>query len=204
MTDDMQSIRSDLAFLKTMAADAGPLPRIVGWQFAAPGLIYGPATILAWAIVRGLVPLSQKFAGALGLWPTLIYLPVLAVLVLATRRPPAGTATRAMAGAWSGVGLTTLSVIAVIFIAGAKLHVPGMWQVWTSICFSLWGAGWWAFAVLRRDKRWFVVAVGSLLNAVINACLIGTPEQILGTGIGILCWLTGPGLVIALQPRPRA
>jgi hypothetical protein len=204
MTDEMQSIRDDLAFLKSLAADDGPFPRVVGLQFLIPGVLYGAAAILAWAIVRGLVPLSDSFAGQLGLWTTVIYIPILIVLVLASRRPPPGTASRAIAVAWSGVGLTTLSVIAVIFIAGARLHVPGMWQVWVSICFSLWGAAWWAFALLRHSRSWFIVAAGSMLTAVINACLIGTPEVILGCGVGILLWLAGPGLVITLSPRPRA
>lgn len=201
MTDEMQSIRDDLAFLKAMAADDGPLPPMVGLQLLVPGLLYGLAAVLAWAIMRGYVPLSQSFAGQLGLWPTVIYIPVLIVMIAVTRRPTPGTATRAVTAAWSGVGLTTLSMLAVIFIAGARLHVPNAWQIWTSICFSLWGAAWWALAVLRRDKGWFIIAAGSLMTAIVNACLIGTPEEILGCGLGILCWLGGPGLLIVLRSR---
>jgi hypothetical protein len=201
MTDEMQSIRDDLAFLKALAADDGPLPRMAGIQFLLPGLIYGLSTLLAWAIMRGLVPLSQGFAGQLGLWPTVIYIPALIVLLFIARKPQPGTATRAIVGAWSGVGLTTLSMLAVIFIAGSRLHIPGVWQVWTSICFSLWGAAWWVFALLRRNKAWFVVAAGSFMTAIINATLIGTPEEILGCGLGILLWLGGPGLVITLRGR---
>ena len=203
MTDEMQSIRDDLAFLKALANDDGPLPRMMGLQLLVPGVLYGVPTILAWAISRGLAPLPQSFAGQLGIWPTAIYLPILFVLLALTRRPPPGTATRAIVAAWSGVGLTTLSMVAAIFIAGARLHVDGIWQVWTSVCFSLWGAAWWVLAVLRRDKSWFVVAAGSLITAVINACLVNTPEVLLGCGLGILCWLGGPGLIIALSPRPR-
>ena len=203
MTDEMQSIRDDLAFLKSLAADDGPFPRTVGLQFLAPGVLYGLAAVLAWAIVKGLVPLPESFAGQLGLWPTVVYLPILLVLIVTGRRPPAGTASRAMVVAWSGVGLTTLSMLAVIFIAGARLNVPGIWQVWTSICFSLWGAAWWAFAVLRRNRAWFIVAAGSLMTAVVNAVLIGTPEELLGCGLGILFWLGGPGLVITLRGASR-
>jgi hypothetical protein len=203
MTDEMQSIRDDLAFLKALAADDGPLPRLVGLQFLLPGVLYGLAAILAWAITRGLAPLPQSVAGQLGIWPTVIYIPVLIVLIAMSRRPPPGTATRAIVAAWSGVGLTTLSMLAVIFIGGARMHVDGIWQIWTSICFSLWGAAWWVLAVLRRNKNWFIVAAGSLLTAVINACLINTPEVLLGCGLGILLWLGGPGLIIVFSPRPR-
>ncbi len=164
-------------------------------------MIYGLAAVLAWAIVRGFTPLPLSFAGQLGLWPTVIYIPILIVLLATARRPQPGTASRAMVVAWSGVGLTTLSMLAVIFIAGARLHVSGAWQVWTSICFSLWGAAWWAFAVLRRDKAWFVVAAGSLITAVINACLIGTPDELLGAGLGVLLWLGGPGLAMTVRSR---
>ncbi len=49
MTDEMQSIRSDLAFLKSMAADEGSLPWVVGACFFAAGVIYGLPIIAVWA-----------------------------------------------------------------------------------------------------------------------------------------------------------
>lgn len=205
MTDQIQAIRADLAFMKSLAADEGPIPGIVGAHFLAAGLIYGPPAILAWAIMRGFVDLPLGLAGQMGLWPTVVYLPVMALLILRTPRPKPGAATgRAMVVGWSGVGLTTGAMLAVIFIAGARLHEPRMWQVWTSICFTLWGAAWWVVAMLRRNKGWLVVALGSFVNAVVNACLIATPEEILGAAVGILLWLAGPGLWIMIRDRSRA
>ena len=205
MTDQIQSIRDDLAYLKGIAADEGRLPGFIGGQFLAAGLIYGLPALASWAITRGLVDLPQSWAGQMGLWPTVVYIPVMILLFLRTPRPaPAGSTGRAMGVAWSGVGLVTLAMLAVIFIAGARLHVSQMWQVWTSICFALWGAAWWVVAVLRRDKWWFLVALGSLITAVLNACLIGTPDVVLGCGVGILLWLGGPGAAIMLRARRTA
>ncbi|HEY5410461.1 MAG TPA: hypothetical protein VIJ94_07015 [Caulobacteraceae bacterium] len=205
MTDEMQSIRSDLAYLKGLAADDGRLPGVIGAHFLAAGLIYGLPTLLAWAIMRGVVDLPLSWIGAMGLWPTVVYIPVMILLILCTPRPKPGAATgRGVAVAWSGMGLTTGAMLATLFIAGARLHVPQTWQVWTSVCFVLWGAAWWIVAVMRRDRWWFLVSLGSLITAVINACLIGTPEELLGCGIGILLWLAGPGVVILLRSRPAA
>ncbi len=205
MSDQIQSIRDDLAFMKSMAADEGRLPGIIGVHFLAAGLIYGLPALAAWAILRGLVDVPQSWAGQMGLWPTVVYIPVMILLFLRAPRPTPGAATgRALAVAWSGMGLISIATLAVIFIGGARLHVSQMWQVWTSVCFILWGAAWWVVAVLRRDRWWFLVAVGSLITAVINACLIGSPDEMLGCGVGILLWLAGPGALIILRARPAA
>ena len=159
---------------------------------------------MAWAIFRRLVDVPQAIAAGMGLWPTVVYIPVMLLIFLRTPKPKPGAAQgRAMVVGWSGVGLVTLTMLAVIFIAGARLHESQMWQVWTSICFALWGAAWWVVAVLRRSKGWLLVALGSLANAVVNACLVSTPEEILGCGVGILLWLAGPGFWIMFHDRSR-
>jgi hypothetical protein len=205
MSDQIQSIRDDLAFLKSMAADEGHLPWVVGGNFLAAGVIYGVPTVLAWAQIRGLIDIPGAWTGTIGLWATLLFVPISVVLSLKGPKPKPGSSTgRAFAAAWSGMGLTTITVVAVILIAGWRLHVPMMWQVWTSVCFALWGAAWWVVAMLRPRRGWVWVALGSLANALVNAFLVGSRDELLGCGIGILLWLGGPGLMILLQNRSRA
>ena len=203
MTDEMQSIRSDLAFLKTVAADEGTLPWMVGASFLAAGLVYGLPIIVAWAAVRGVIDAAGPWTSQIGLWSTAVFIPLQLLITIKGPRPAPGASTgRAFVPAWSGIGLATLVMVAVIFIAGARLHVQLMWQVWTSICFALWGLAWWVVAMLRPGRGWIWVAVGSFLTALANACLIGGPDEILGCGIGILLWLGAPGLMIMLR-APR-
>jgi hypothetical protein len=204
MTDQMQSIRSDLAFLKAVAADEGELPWTAGANFLAGGLIYGLPLLPVWAQMRGLIDIPGPWPGQVSLWSTAVFVPLSILLALKGPRPkPGASMGRAVIAAWSGVGLTTLAMLAVIFIAGARLHVDLMWQVWTSICFALWGAAWWVVAILRPRRGWMLVALGSLATAVVNALLIGSPDEVLGCALGILLWLAGPGLLVMLRARAR-
>lgn len=205
MTDDIQSLRSDLAFLKTVAADEGRLPWVVGASFLAAGLVYGLPIIAAWAKVRGLIDVPGAWDSQVGIWSTVVFVPLqICISVFGPKPAPGGSMGRAFIPAWSGIGLTTIVMVVVIFIAGARLHVPQMWQVWTSICFALWGLAWWVVAMLRPGRGWLWVALGSLATALANSLLIGTPDEILGCAIGILVWLAAPGLMIMLSAPKQA
>lgn len=205
MTKDIDAIREDLAFMKNLAEDTGRLPGVIGAHFVTAAVIYGPPILLAWATLRGLVDLPQGWTSGIGLWATLVYIPVMGVLIWkGPRRPIPGSPTgRAVMAAWSGVGLTTMTVIAVVFTAGARLHEPGMWQVWCSLCFALWGAAWYGVAILRPRRGWIWVAFGSYAQAIVNAFLISTPDLLLSLGFGILLWLGGPGVMILIHSRGR-
>ncbi len=202
MTDHIQGIREDLAFMKALAKDEGRIPALFGWHMIAAGLIYGIPIIPAWAIARGLLDLPMSWSSMVSILSTIVYLPVVILLSLRGRQPvqPEATGRQFLAG-WAVVGVTTLVILAVIFIAGARLHEPRMWQVWTALCFALYGAAWLVVSVVRRSWSWGLVAAGSYATAVANACLISTPDVILGCGIGIIAWLAGPGVVILLKAR---
>ena len=205
MTDDLHALRDDLAFLKSVAADEGRLPWIAGANFLAAGLIYGVPLVAVWAQLRGLIDAPGPWTGQIALWSTALFVPLSILIALKGPKPTAGGAVgRSLVAAWSGVGLTTIVMVLVIFIAGDRLHVKLMWQVWTSICFALWGAAWWVVAILRPRRGWMLVALGSLATALVNSVLINTPDELLGCALGILVWLGGPGLMIMLSAKARA
>jgi hypothetical protein len=163
--------------------------------------------LLAWAIDRGLLDLPRAWAYTSGLWSTLIYAPVLALLIIRSIRHPGpgvhGLTARAAVAAWSGVGLTTVVVLFVIGAASIQLHEPTLWRVWPALCFTLYGAAWWGFATARRSRSWTLVALGSYATAAVNGLLIATPELELGCAVGLLLWVAGAGLVLMLK-APRS
>jgi len=206
MTAQLESIRDDLAFMKALASDDGRLPGIVGAHFLAAGLIYGLPIFPVWAAARGLIDLPPGLASMVGIYSTIVYLPVMAWLFYRGRNayPRAAPSARAFSAIWSSVGLTTLAIVAVIFTAAWRLHEPRIWQLWPAACFTLYGAAWWSVSMARRSWGLRLVAIGSYATAVINGFLIGTPELVLGCAIGIQLWLSGPGLVMLLKARAAA
>ena len=206
MTNQIQTIRDDLAFMKALASDDGRLPSLVGAHFLAAGLIYGLPIFPVWAAMRGLIDLPPSLTGAVGLYSTAVYLPVMAWLFYLGRNyPRTAPSAKAVGAIWSSVGLTTFAILAVIFAAAWRLHEPRMWQLWPAACFALYGAAWWSVGMARRSRGLALVGLGSYATAVINGFLIGTPDLLLGCAIGIVLWLGAPGLVLMLKaPRTAA
>ena len=66
MSDQIQSIRDDLAFMKSMAADEGVLPWSIGASFFAAGIVYGVPVVLVWAVLRGLIGLPVGWTSTTG------------------------------------------------------------------------------------------------------------------------------------------
>ncbi len=204
MSDQSQSIRDDLAFLKSVAADEGKLPWRLGASFLASSLIWGLPVAAIWAQGRGLMFSAGPWESWIWLVVTVLYIPFQIGLMLLSPKPKPGSSMgRAFAPTWAGMGLITVVMVAIIFIAGARLHVQQIWQVWTSLIFAVWGGAWLGVAMLRPRHGWMWIALGSFANAIVNALLINTPDESLGCAIGILLWMGGPGLMIMLGAGAR-
>ena len=199
MTDQIQSLRDDLAFLKTVASDEGRLPWSLGTSFLAAGVIFGLPVAAAWAQVRGLVA-----AGPWQLWmwigATVLFTGFqLALTKLGPKPQPGASLGRAFLPTWSGMGLITVVMVTVFFIAAARLHLWSIFEIWAAVCFALWGGAWWGVAMLRPGRGWMWVALGSFATAIANALLIGSSNEILGCALGVMVWLGAPGLMIMLN-----
>ena len=203
---DLDTIRDDLAFMKALASDDGRPHVMAGAMFLGAGLIYGLPLFVVWATLRGLVDLSQGWTSWISLLSTAVYAPFTAWLAWRYRgtKAPPGPTSRAYAALWGTIGLTTLVVVFVIFWAGARLHVPMMWQVWCCVCFAMYGSAWLGVAIVTRRSAWALVAAGSYLNALVNAFLIGGPDILLGVAFGITLWLGAPGAAMMLRARAAA
>jgi hypothetical protein len=203
MTDQIQSIHEDLAFMKSLASDDGRMPAVIGGQFAAAGLIYGLPVFPAWAVQRGLVELPTGWMPWIGVASTVVFLPVLGLLIARGKRTGwfPGPSARAFGALWTSVALTILALGVSTWIAGERLNQPGMWQLWPSILFCIYGSAWAGVAVVRRSFGWLCVALGSFATAIVNAAMIPTPDVLLVLAVGLQLWLTLPGLVMMARSR---
>src|ERR1700749_1653244 len=99
MSPDAQSPRDDLAFIKALVGDDETNQmRTFGETYFAAGLVYGGQMILHAVQAFGLVPSTPAWSLGIGLGPTLLFMPVIAVIVYRNRKYPIrGPVSRAIA-----------------------------------------------------------------------------------------------------------
>jgi hypothetical protein len=204
MTDQIDTLREDIAYIRDIAADDGRIPAVIGANFVAVGLIFGAPVVLAWAALSGRIDMPTGWTSWSGLISTAIYLPVTLWLRNGTRGWRPGPSFRIVAAIWSAAALAGVLMVACILLGAARLGIQSGWQFWAPICFALYGAAWQAMAIARRSAGWGWVAAGCYAQAVINALLIGGPDVLLGLGGGLIVWLAIPGLVMSLRGRAAA
>jgi hypothetical protein len=206
MTDQLKSVREDIAFLKDLAADGGQVPSVAGAQLFAAGLIFGLSLIATWAGMKGLIPLSRAWQNTSGLWSTALYLPVMALIFWVYRHAPkASSGGRAMASAWGTIGLSSVTIVIALVVVGLKLKNPMfIAYAWPPVAFALYGAAWLTFTIARNRPRWVVVSLGSYAMAIVIAATTRSTEEWLTFAIGLLAFMAAPGFLMMRPGRPAA
>jgi hypothetical protein len=203
MTDQARSAQSDLAFMRAVAEDRGPLPPLFGAHLFAVGLIFGLNVIYVWAGLSGFLPLPDEWMVWSWAPGAAVWTPVYIWLMLRTPRNVdqlAGPAARAFAAVWAGVLLATAVIVAVVSIGSAKTGEP-FYLVWPAIALALYGAAWAVIGIVR--KAWWMLAgaAGSFASAVACALLIDQKEHWLAMGIGLLFFMAVPGWIVMTSKR---
>jgi hypothetical protein len=201
-TDSARAARADLAFMRELAEDRGPLPWQLGAHMIAVGGTFGLNLIYTWAGLRGFVPWPE---GEWNTWAwapaTVVYLPLVVWLTWRGKREPQGPASRAFAAAWSGVGAMTAVVLGSLIIATYTTG-ENHFRVWPSLAMALYGGAWMAFSIAQRRHWGIGVAIGCFATALACSALIGTPEHWLAIGLGSLLFMAAPGIAM-LRGRRR-
>lgn len=198
---DTQSLKDDLAFLRSLTQDGGKGLARDGFALATVGLLFGVVTFVYWLIFWG--PLFAARSVGIWLWVAGVAL-MIVVMSLAKRQlpPSAGAAARAMSMAWNGVGVSMTAGGLGLLAAGWRLH-DGAFVLATFpiLLFALYGAAWGvAFAALRLN--WFAwVSSGCFIAAIAEGLLYRTPHQWLVLSIGLFALVGLPGVVIFKKAR---
>jgi hypothetical protein len=201
MTDSTETARSDLAFLKAVAEDRGPLPDLIGLHLLAAGVPYGLNFVLVWAIFAGLAPWWPAEWSMLTWVPgTLVYVPLAAVLGLKGRSFTPGPTARLFLAAWSAVGMVITPALAVMLLAQSRTGVIYA-VIWPALSFALWGGAWAALGIIRRKLWHGAMSVVAVITALVSSALMGEPVTWLVMAAGILLSVALPGAAIVLKAR---
>lgn len=203
METDVRTAQQDLAFLRSLVErDDGAAS---GWAegYFAAGLIYGGQMLMHAAQFLGLLPTSSPADLAIGLGPTLVFVPVATWIGWRHRadRPPTAAA-RAIAAVFGSVGAANLALIVIIGWAAFRQHSLATWLIYPTCVFVLQGAAWMVAWCMRRRAWLGLVAAGWFAFAIamgLTTDRIGL--YVLFGGLGIWSCMALPGWVLT---RPGA
>jgi hypothetical protein len=200
MNDRIQAVEGDLAFLKAVAQDRGPLPVVMGWHLVAIGAIFAIAFIHIWAVGIGLAPWPAQYRWLLWLPGVLAYVPVNIVINARAGHQIAGPTGRTFGASWAAIALMVPPAVLVLVIGQMRTGHP-FYLVWPSLIFY---AGAWIIVAMVRRTGWHAgVAVGCIATALTCASLIGSNLQWLVLAAAFALFVGTPGAAIALLGRRR-
>jgi hypothetical protein len=200
MTNSVQSAREDLAFLKGVTEDKGPLPAVFGEHLMAAGAIFGANLVLIWAARLNLMDLPREWMNFLWLPGALAYAPTLLFFARRSRGLAAGPAARLFATVWGMAGAMAVSALAVLAIAASQFGASVL-LLWPALAFVCYGGAWGVIAIVRRKSWMGAVALASFATAAGLAAIARSPYVWLAEAIAIFLLLAGAGAMIAYTSR---
>jgi hypothetical protein len=201
MTDDIQSLRDDIAYLKALADGGQGRETSGGVLLMGAGLLFGGASLFQWLAMERLLPIGPDVANLSWLIATLLFLGLLIGMKLRWRSE--GSSGGAGGYAWQGVGMGCFFIFVALAIATWRTQNMLLVFFAPSIIFILYGAAWTAVGAALR-KGWVqITGWASFIAAGITAWFIGQAVSYLIYAVGLMLLAFLPGLIFALNaPRP--
>jgi hypothetical protein len=207
MTDDqIQSMRSDIAYLKELAVDGQRSGSKVGGAIlAAAGLSYTAASLVQWAIVTGRATLSTSSSLFVWLGATVVFM-ILAFAAKArwgasSNRGPVSRANRSV---WIGTGLGIGAISVAYFLAA---YTTGNWMfmnLMASTVLAFYGAAWLVSAAMNQARAPGLLSAGCFIAAALLGLLINSPNLLLAYAAALVLFALIPGLVYMRKDRSPA
>jgi len=206
MSEQIDTLKDDIAFMRAMAQDGQRGPVIGGAALVSAGVIFSIATLVCWAMAIGLIQGSNTWV--LGVWVAamLVHMTVISILVGRWRRSGhsgavAGAANRAFRWAWSGCGWAIAAIFGGSILTAWRTQNWMVFETFPTIILALYGSAWMISAMMseRRWMRW--VAIGSFAAAIGMALLPNVAAAYLAFAAALLLLAAAPGFVLMREER---
>jgi hypothetical protein len=201
MSDEIETLKADLAFVRGLTDDGGSALALTGALLVVVGAAFGLVNLQYWLVYRGILELPAA-------WVPWLWLEGAAVAVVAggivSRRcaTKPSAASRGMLAAWTAVGIGITVAAVALAVGGQRLGVPRLVPaVFPVVLFVLYGAAWWvAYAVTRR--AWFGLVAAACFAASIGCALVmGGADEWLVLALGLFVLGAAPGIAIVRLAR---
>jgi hypothetical protein len=206
MSSTPQSVKDDLAFMRSLVEAGDSIQGPFGEAYLAAGVCYGVQIILSAAQSVAWLPATEGWSLTIGLAPTVVFLAALASVIRWHRHAaPMRGVWRAIAAVFGCIGLANLALVAVIGSVAVRQHSMTTWLIYPCAVLVEQGAAWLVAFVLLRRAWLALVAVGWFAVAIVMACLIQTTTSFLvAAGIGLMLLMVVPGTVMIRLARASA
>ena len=199
MTDDIQSLRDDIAYLKAMADSGHSRGAGGGVILMSAGLLFGAASIGQYLAMQHVIPVTMASAGFGWLVAAVAFLAMLALVKLRWRSE--GSSAAAPSAVWQGVGMGCFFIFVALALATWRTQSPLLIEFAPSIIFILYGAAWIASGAAMRQSWMQFTGWGGLVAAGVTAWYIGQPVSYLLYAIGLILLAFIPGVLFVLKAR---
>jgi hypothetical protein len=205
MNADIQSLRDDLAFLRTLVQASEDNYRPLGESYLLGGLVYGGEMLLHLGQIAGLVPTTPLASLIVGAGPTMIFIAGLVFLLrrhAATMPASGGLTTKAIRRAFAAIGISVLALTAVIGAVAIREQSLTVWLIFPCTVFVLQGAAWLLAFLLRRHAWHGVIAAGWFATGIAMAIFVMRQDiYLLLAGVGLLGLMALPGYLMLRHAR---
>ncbi len=200
MTDDIQSLRDDIAYLKAMA-DSGHNSRGAGGGvlMMSAGLFFAAASIGQYLAMQRAVPMTMETASFGWLIATVAFIAVLIAVKL--RWWSDGSSPGTAGFAWQGIGMGCFFIFVALGLASWRTQSPLLIEFSPSIIFVLYGAAWISVGAAMHQTWMQVTGWGGFVAAGITAWFIGQPVSYLIYAGGLMLLAFVPGVLFVLEAR---
>jgi hypothetical protein len=210
MTQQSQSAKDDLAFMRAMVEAGGRTQLVGGGFYFLCGLLYGAQCLANWVVLVSVRDLGQPWELLINVGPTVVQAIALPWWIWRNRgQPQQGTVGRAVQAAFGSAGIANIAIVTTFGWASAREHSLIIWELYPVVVFSLQGAVWLSVFMLRRHGWHLAVAAGWLVSSVLLGAFVGaTPgasaAYVLIAGLALWAFMAIPGWVMIRLARKAA
>ena len=198
MTDEMQSIRDDIAYLRAMAQSGRDGTDTGAVVLMTAGGCYGVASAVQWAALSHFAGVGNE--ASLTAWFAAMVL-FFAALFWTRRQAGAGSRSRASVLGWQATGSALFVLFCALGIATWRTGSPVLISFSPSIVTALYGAAWMVAALVTKRRWLWLMAYGSFAAALVSAWLVTETIQWLFYALYLFLLAFVPGLIFTWKGR---
>ena len=198
MTDQIQSLRDDLDYMKALAREGRQAPILGGVMLLVAGVAFAAASFVQYAALKEWIGIGPDTASLS--W--LVAMGVFVVALVLTKRRTAGrpgaaaVTNRAVQAVWMGSGWAIFALALAIIAMTVRTHSGLPTFFFAPFILAVYGISWTVAAVMSRKVWIWAVALGCYGGTVVMGLLAPAAEQLLVYGFALLLLAALPGVVL--------